>query len=68
MIKKIELELHFDDDFVPPEKFIDDTSTSRSPCSFCPFFVWYDEYGYGECVALEKAEQFDKCPIKKFFD
>ena len=74
MIKKIELELHFDDNFVPPERFEEPTRNNnwKSKCEPCPFYVWGDEYAHGDCVFLENAEQFGYgihgCPIKKFFD
>ena len=60
MIKKIELEVHFDDNFVPPDIF------NKELCDLCPFLSH---------EAYECSEDFcgipsagDECPIKKYFN
>ena len=57
-IKKIELEVWFADDFVPPEKF----GKCRGDC---PFFAYEaDECSEGFCCIVGTD---GKCPIKKYF-
>ena len=63
VVKKIEIEMEFPDDFVPPDNFRGDTSTAENRCSWCPFFRWDDEAGEGECCLISVRG----CPIKKFF-
>ena len=63
-MKKL-IEIEFDDDFVPPERFRGDTSLCDiNPCAACPFFRWDDEYGEGWCSLGAETG----CPIKKYFD
>jgi hypothetical protein len=64
MKKVIELEMEFQDGFIPPEKFRGDTSTAENPCSYCPFFEWDDEMGDGFCI----VNGYEECPIKKYFN
>lgn len=69
MIKKIELELEFPEDFMPPEEFEEPTGSGRrydTKCDPCPFYVWYDDYAYGDCT-LPAVGCDGKCPLKKFF-
>ena len=69
VLKKIELELYFDDEFMPPKKLRDDTSTSDNQCSWCPFFEWDDEMAQGECnLNIGIVDSRDRCPIRKFFE
>lgn len=60
IVKKIELELCFEDDFVPPEKFDKKMCTGD-----CPFL----SYEADECsevfCCIPGAE--DECPIRKYF-
>ena len=70
IIKKIELELVFDDDFVPPKGNGFGVGSAKE-CDNCPFCVWIDDYGYGECTlcnAVVKGDDENRCPLKKFFD
>lgn len=64
MIKKIEIEMCFDDDFVPPEKF------DKSLCSGkCPFLA-YEPCETSDvfcCVTAVRSPE-EECPIKKFFN
>jgi hypothetical protein len=67
VIKKIELELYFDEDFVPPDKF-GDPCPKNSACTACPFYMWDDEAGEGWCgVDFGTTDAHKECPIKKFF-
>lgn len=72
VIKKIELELYFDKDFKPQERFEEPTRENdwHSGCSSCgcPFFGFEDETGYGWCdVNFGTVDAEKECPIKKFF-
>ena len=69
VVKKIELDICFDDGFVPPKRFDEPRRENdwRSACDLCPFFKWYDERGYGCCVLLGEEPKTDVCPIKKSF-
>lgn len=70
VIKKIELELYFDKDFVPPDKFGDPCQKNRyrNACNGCPFYVWDDEAGTDWCgVNFGTTDAEVECPIKKFF-
>ena len=59
IIKKIELEVSFKDDFVPPEIYDEDQCSGD-----CPFWAEDFELGGGCCIATVGEE----CPIKKYFD
>jgi len=74
--KKIELEIEFNESFVPPEKFDFTTRTNYylSKCRLCPFLV-DEEGGHGpdcilyNCVADNVTDKIPgECPIKKFFN
>lgn len=69
MIKKIELEMCFDDNFVPPEKFDEPTRRNNynSKCVLCPFYGWSDDEGFGWCDVTAVIDTDEECPIKKFF-
>lgn len=60
MIKKIELELWFDDDFVPPEKY------DKKLCTgLCPFLSYEaDDCSEGFCCLVGTEGE---CPIRKYF-
>ena len=58
IIKKIEIELEFPDDFTPPEKF------DESECIGCPLYGYDSGYERDWC----SAEGYDECPLKKLFD
>lgn len=64
IVKKIELEMCFSDDFKPPEKF------DKTLCSGkCPF-LWYepDECSDVFCCVTAVRPSEEECPIKKFFN
>lgn len=69
MIKEIKLELHFDDNFLPPERFEEPTRANnyKSKCELCPFYGWDDEYANGWCNVTAVKDPAEECPIKKFF-
>lgn len=69
MIKKIELEMHFEDGFWPPEKFDKPLRINRfrSKCELCPFYGWDDEMADGWCNVVAVRDVEEECPIKKFF-
>lgn len=69
VIKKIELEMYFDGDFVPPEKFDRPTREKHyaSKCDLCPFFGWDDETAEAWCNVTAVRNTYEECPIKKFF-
>ena len=69
-IKKIELEMYFDDDFCPPEKFDEPNRKNRwvSKCAICPFYGFEDETGFGWCNITAVRDTDEECPIKKFFN
>jgi hypothetical protein len=69
MIKKIELEMYFDDDFSPPDEFEKPTRDNRwrSACEGCPFYGWSDDEGFGWCNVTAVVDTDEECPIKKFF-
>lgn len=60
--KKIEIDVWFEDNFTPPEEFVDDWRTNK--CGSCPFYFFFDDYGYGFCAIVGDS---GKCPIKQFF-
>lgn len=59
MIKKIELEVWFPDDFVPPEKFEDRCSGA------CPFLSYEPDDCSDAFCCLVGTE--GDCPIKEYF-
>ena len=69
-VKKIELEMYFDDDFVPPEKFDEATEEKKwdSKCKQCPFYGWEDETAESWCNVTAVRAPYEECPIKRFFD
>lgn len=67
VIKKIELELYFDEDFVPPDKFCAKYGC-ENVCTACPFYGYDDESGEDWCgVDFGTTDAHKECPIKKFF-
>ena len=67
MKKILEIEIEVPEDFVPPEK-VDDGSSSpegKSACDPCPFFRWNDNGGYGWCALLGDQPTTEVCPIIK---
>lgn len=58
IIKKIEPELEFPDDFTPPERF------DQPKCCRCPLYKYDSGYEIAECSAHWREE----CPLKKQFD
>ena len=70
VIKKIELEMYFDDNFLPPEKFDLPTREKHydSKCELCPFYGWSDDEGFGWCNVTAVRDTDEECPIKKFFE
>ena len=63
VVKKIEIEMCFGDDFVPPEKF------DKSLCSGkCPFLA-YEPCDTSDvfCCLTSVRPPEEECPIKKFF-
>jgi hypothetical protein len=68
-MKKIMVEMWFEDDFTPPDYFEDpcyeDLETCR--CRACPLFSWYDDYDVGECQLSGPSADW-ACPIKKYFN
>lgn len=70
VIKKIELELYFDEDFVPPDRFDEPTKANdwSSKCKSCPFYGWDDDDALGWCgIDFGTTDAHKECPIKKFF-
>lgn len=63
-VKKIELEMCFSDNFVPPEKF------DKSLCSgLCPFLSHEaDECSEGFCCITAVRPVEEECPLKKYFN
>ncbi len=73
MVKKIELEVQFDDAFMPSKNFDEPCRKNnwKSECEKrgCPFFGCDDVTGYGWCnldVGVVKASR--RCPIRKYFE
>lgn len=63
VVKKIEIEMCFDDDFEPPEKF------DKFLCSGkCPFFAYDFESSDVWCCVTAVRDTAEECPIRKFFD
>ena len=74
--KSLTLKLEFREDFIPPknEDFVYDCfgNVEKDPeaCDMCPFNVWIDDYGYGECTlsnAMADDGDTNTCPLRKFF-
>lgn len=59
-IKKIILEVEFDEDFTPPNKL------NNKNCEKCPFYFCDKEEYNGQC-AIDFVG-WGKCPIKKYFN
>lgn len=75
--KSVTLKLKFKEDFIPPknEDFVYDCfgNVEKDPeaCDLCPFYVWLDDYGCGECTlcnAVAEGDDENACPLRKFFD
>lgn len=62
-MKKIMVELSFEDGFVPPDNF---DYASRRKCEGCPFYRWDFEGIDADCNLLGDCET-GPCPIKKYF-
>lgn len=71
-MKKIKVEMWFEDDFVPSNYF-EETIPGKmfsNKCMDCPLYSWGDDYGRGECHFCGEWEEKDGksiCPIKKYF-
>ena len=64
-LKKIELELYFSSEFVPPDKFCE----TSNKCGLCPFYNCDDETSDCWCALnLGTVDASVKCPIRKFFE
>lgn len=63
IVKKIELEMCFAEDFVPPERF------DKTLCSGdCPFLAYEPcETSDVYCCVTAVRDPAEECPIKKFF-
>ena len=71
-MKKIMVELWFEDDFIPPEYFEEPCWANNwtSPCQNCPLFSWSDDPANGDCHFCGEWEEKDGksiCPLKKYF-
>ena len=71
-MKKIMVEMWFEDDFVPPEYFEEPSWENHytSKCQECPLFSWNDDSACGDCHfsgLWEEKDGKDLCPIKKYF-
>lgn len=69
IVKKIEIEMFFPNDFVPPEKFDMPLRVNgyNSKCQCCPFYGWDDEDASAWCTVTSVIDTDEECPIKKFF-
>lgn len=75
-MKKIMVELWFEDDFTPPEYFEepDFGNNFTSECQNCPLFSWVDDcdgMSIGDCHFCGQWEEKDGkvlCPLKKYFN
>ncbi len=65
IIKKIEIEMAFEDDFTPPDKFDKSDIYHQGKCDKCPFNAEDDVWQW--CVLLTDEPKTDICPIKKYF-
>lgn len=61
--KKIELEMYFDDGFVPPDRY------DKDRCSgLCPFLSYdADDTSEGFCCLTTVRSPEEECPIRKYF-
>ncbi len=71
-MKKIMVEMWFEDDFAPPEYFEEPCHENNweSKCKECPLHSWNDDYGSLDCHFCGEWEEKDGktlCPIKKYF-
>ena len=67
--KTIELEMYFEDNFSPPDKFDEPKRANNysSKCACCPFYGFEDDTGFGWCNITAVRDTDEECPIKKFF-
>ena len=74
--KRVALELEFREDFFPPENedfvynILGHLEKDPEACGLCPFNVWFDDYGYSECIlcnAMADDGDTNTCPLRKFF-
>lgn len=71
VLKKIELELYFDENFMPSERFDEGCRENgwRSDCDACPFKEWDDDTAQGWCgLNFGVVDAAERCPIRKFFE
>lgn len=61
IVKKIELELCFPDEFVPPEKYYDGNKECHGECPF-----WNEDWELGGWCKI--AADGEECPLKKYFN
>lgn len=74
-MKKIMVELWFEDDFVPPDYFEEPCWANNwtSKCQECPLFSWNDDADGSSsgdchfCGQWDEDEVGTKCPLKKYF-
>ena len=68
MKKKLQIEVNFPDNFMPPEKFHDPEQDKdfNTPCDLCPFFIYDDIFGYA-CLLVDGDSNEQACPIKEQF-
>ena len=68
-MKKIMVELWFEDDFIPPDDCDAPCEENNWNCNVgyeCPFYDWDDETG-SSCNYRGPCEE-DGCPLKKYFN
>lgn len=74
-MKKVRIEMWFDDDFVPPNYFEEPCEANywTSECQKCPLFSWVDDcdgMSSGDCHFPGQWEETDgkyQCPLNKYF-
>ena len=68
MKRKLQLEVNFPGNFVPPEKFEDpeEDNNMNSACDLCPFFIYDEPHGFN-CSLIDKDPHEQTCPIKDQF-
>lgn len=67
-MKKIMVELLFDEDFIPPEGRDAPCQENDWDCKcqwYCPFHTWDDEFGGG--CSYRGPDVGEGCPLKKHF-
>ena len=63
VIKKIELEMYFEADFVPPKRF------DKALCSGkCPFLSCDFESSEVWCCVTAVRDPVEECPLRKYFE